>query len=85
MTNDEREQFLADVHVGVLAVAHDSGAPLAIPVWYRYRPGGVVEISTSASSVKVNVSASHRTGSTVRPTRSAPVRVRHRGWAGQLR
>jgi PPOX class probable F420-dependent enzyme len=53
MTTDEREQFLADVHIGVLAVAQDGGAPLAVPVWYRYRPGGVVEISTSASSVKV--------------------------------
>lgn len=53
MTTDERERFLADVHIGVLAVAHEDGAPLAIPVWYRYRPGGVVEISTSASSIKV--------------------------------
>ena len=54
MTTDERDQFLADVHIGVLAVAQDGGAPLAIPVWYRYQPGGVVEISTAASSVKVN-------------------------------
>jgi PPOX class probable F420-dependent enzyme len=54
MTTDEREQFLADVHIGVLAVAHGNGAPLAIPVWYRYRSGGVVEISTSATSVKVD-------------------------------
>jgi PPOX class probable F420-dependent enzyme len=53
MTTDEREQFVADVHIGVLAVAHNTGAPLAVPVWYRYQPGGVVEISTSASSVKV--------------------------------
>ena len=52
MTTDEREQFLADVHIGVLAVAHDGGVPLATPVWYRYQPGGVVEISTSESSVK---------------------------------
>jgi Pyridoxamine 5'-phosphate oxidase len=51
---DERETFLADVDVGVLAVAHHGGAPLAIPVWYRYRPGGTVEINTSASCVKVN-------------------------------
>ena len=53
MTTDEREQFLAGVHIGVLAVARDGEAPLAVPVWYRYRPGGGVEISTSASSIKV--------------------------------
>ena len=44
MTRDEREQFLAGVHVGVLSVASvDGGAPLAVPVWYVYQPGGPVK------------------------------------------
>ena len=40
MSKDEREAFLADVHVGVLIVERADSAPLASPVWYRYRPGG---------------------------------------------
>jgi nitroimidazol reductase NimA-like FMN-containing flavoprotein (pyridoxamine 5'-phosphate oxidase superfamily) len=44
MTEQERETFLADVHVGVLAVERDGLGPLAVPVWYRYDPGGDVEI-----------------------------------------
>lgn len=44
MTEQEREEFLADIHVGVLAVARDGAGPLAVPVWYRYEPGGDVQI-----------------------------------------
>jgi nitroimidazol reductase NimA-like FMN-containing flavoprotein (pyridoxamine 5'-phosphate oxidase superfamily) len=40
MTREERESFLTEVHVGVLAVEHAGRAPLAVPVWYDYRPGG---------------------------------------------
>jgi hypothetical protein len=41
MTVAERQAFLAQVHVAVLAVAGEDGrAPLAVPVWYDYRPGG---------------------------------------------
>ncbi len=52
MTTDERQAFLADLHVGVLAVERADGPPLAVPVWYRYSPGGVVELTTEAGSVK---------------------------------
>jgi nitroimidazol reductase NimA-like FMN-containing flavoprotein (pyridoxamine 5'-phosphate oxidase superfamily) len=44
MTEQERETFLADVHVGVLSVARDGLGPLTVPVWYRYEPGGDVLI-----------------------------------------
>jgi len=47
MTREEREQFLAGVHVGVLSVATaDGGSPLAVPVWYAYQPGGPVSVIT---------------------------------------
>jgi nitroimidazol reductase NimA-like FMN-containing flavoprotein (pyridoxamine 5'-phosphate oxidase superfamily) len=47
MTREEREQFLAGVHVGVLSVATaDGGSPLAVPVWYTYQPGGPVSVIT---------------------------------------
>src|SRR5687768_472216 len=52
MSRDERESFLADVHVGVLAVERSEGPPLVAPVWYRYTPGGVVEVLTERTSVK---------------------------------
>ena len=52
MTVEEREEFLAGVHVGVLAVERSDGPPLAVPVWYDYRPGGDLWILTPEDSVK---------------------------------
>lgn len=51
MTNDEREAFLAGVHVAILAVARGHGAPLAVPVWYLF-DGTELTISTEASTAK---------------------------------
>lgn len=52
MTSDEREQYLAGVHVGVIAVERADRAPLAVPVWYGYRPGGEVLRWTESDSLK---------------------------------
>ena len=52
MTKEERESFLADVHVGVISVAEDGHGPLAVPVWYSYEPGGEVRIITGRTSRK---------------------------------
>ena len=52
MTSEQRESFLADVHVGVLSVERSDGPPLAAPVWYRYQPGGDVELMTDGDSLK---------------------------------
>jgi PPOX class probable F420-dependent enzyme len=52
MTEDERETFLAALHVGVLGVERPDGPPLVLPVWYSYEPGGEVVVLTSASSLK---------------------------------
>ena len=53
MSQAEREQFLAEVHVGVLSVDAGPGSgPLAIPVWYGYEPGGPVSVSTDRSTLK---------------------------------
>lgn len=51
MTIEEREAFLADVHVGVLAVERPGQGPLAVPVWYQYEDGDVI-VQTSAASIK---------------------------------
>ena len=51
MTKDEREAFLADLHVGVLGINHGD-VPLAVPIWYDYEPGGDVWVLTSPDSIK---------------------------------
>jgi len=58
MSSAEREAFLADVHVGVLAVAAGQGrGPLTTPVWYSYQPGGLVTVTTGRSSSKARAIA----------------------------
>lgn len=53
MTQTEREEFLAEVHVGVLSVSAGEGqAPITTPVWYSYRPGGTVNLTTESHSRK---------------------------------
>ena len=38
MTPQERQEFLAEPHVGVLSVASDDDRPpLTVPLWYGYR------------------------------------------------
>jgi nitroimidazol reductase NimA-like FMN-containing flavoprotein (pyridoxamine 5'-phosphate oxidase superfamily) len=55
MTRAERESFLADVHVGILSVDDPGRAPLAVPVWYAYAPGGTVDVVTGGHSVKARL------------------------------
>lgn len=52
MTSAEREAFLAAVHVGVIAVERADRAPLSVPIWYGYSPGGEVLLWTEAGSLK---------------------------------
>ncbi len=52
MTREEREAFLAGVHVGVISIARPDRAPLTVPVWYGYTPGGEVYVITGATSRK---------------------------------
>ena len=44
MTKEEREAFLADVHVAVISVAEDGHGPLVVPISHSYQPGGEVRI-----------------------------------------
>lgn len=54
MSASEREAFLAEAHVGILSVADGADrAPLALPVWYLYEPGGEVTFITGRSSRKM--------------------------------
>ncbi len=54
MSREERQAFLAGLHVGVVSVADGGGrAPLTVPIWYRYEPGGAVTFVSGGSSRKV--------------------------------
>jgi nitroimidazol reductase NimA-like FMN-containing flavoprotein (pyridoxamine 5'-phosphate oxidase superfamily) len=57
MSADERERFLAGVHVGVIGVNDLRGqcAPLLVPVWYAYQPGGDLMVQTGRDSVKAQL------------------------------
>jgi nitroimidazol reductase NimA-like FMN-containing flavoprotein (pyridoxamine 5'-phosphate oxidase superfamily) len=53
MTEQERQDFLAEPHVGVLSVASDSNRPpLTVPVWYGYQPGGNISFFTGTQGRK---------------------------------
>ena len=52
MTQSEREQFLSELHVGVLGIERPDGPPLTVPVWYVYEPGGELWFLISPDSVK---------------------------------
>ena len=52
MSKDEREAFLADLHVGVISIERSDGPPLTVPIWYDYEPGGNVWITTGTDSQK---------------------------------
>jgi hypothetical protein len=50
----ERDEFLADVRVGVISVTApdpDRG-PLAVPIWYSFEPGEGVSVITERTSRK---------------------------------
>ncbi len=42
MTREERETFLAGLHVGVVSIEDPGRGPLTAPVWYAYDGGEVV-------------------------------------------
>ncbi|MFH8467593.1 pyridoxamine 5'-phosphate oxidase family protein [Streptomyces sp. NPDC017991] len=53
LTREEREKFLAEPHIAALAVDAGAGrAPLTLPIWYQYEPGGDVWILTGLNSRK---------------------------------
>ena len=52
MTKQEREAFLADVHVGVISIAEVGRGPLTVPIWYNYEAGGEIRIMTGRESRK---------------------------------
>ena len=52
MSVEEREAFLADLHVGIIGIERSDGPPLTVPIWYDYVPGGEVWVLTDGDSLK---------------------------------
>ena len=53
LSKQEREQFLAEPHIGALSVVErPDRAPLTIPIWYQYTPGGELWVLSEAASRK---------------------------------
>ena len=72
MTKQEREAFLADVHVGVISIAEVGRGPLTVPIWYNYEPGGELRIMTGRESRKGSLLAGAGRFSLCAQTESPP-------------
>jgi hypothetical protein len=57
LSRGEREQFLSELHVGVVTLADGERGPLASPVWYTYEPGGDVVFCTRQETRKARLLA----------------------------
>jgi hypothetical protein len=54
MSVEERETFLGEARVGILAVDEPGRGPLAVPIWYRYLDG-VIELGIDGRSLKARL------------------------------
>lgn len=53
LSRAEREEFLAEPRIGALGVAAGADrAPVVVPIWYAYEPGGDVWVVTPTDSRK---------------------------------
>lgn len=48
MSKQERDDLLAALDVAVLAVERPDGPPLVFPIWYRYTPGELAMLNSTA-------------------------------------
>jgi nitroimidazol reductase NimA-like FMN-containing flavoprotein (pyridoxamine 5'-phosphate oxidase superfamily) len=72
MKKQEREAFLADVHVGVISIPEPGRGPLTVPVWYSYEPGGDLRVVTGRTSRKGRLMAQSDRLSLCAQTETAP-------------
>lgn len=49
MSKSEREAFLAEVHIGVLAIENPGTGPLTVPLWYMVQDGDVLLLMDGGS------------------------------------
>ncbi len=85
MTKQEREAFLADLHVGVISIEEPGRGPLTVPIWYDYQPGGELWIITDRGSRKGKAPGGGRALQPLRPDGDRPLQVRDRRGTDRLR
>jgi nitroimidazol reductase NimA-like FMN-containing flavoprotein (pyridoxamine 5'-phosphate oxidase superfamily) len=73
MTEQERQAFLAGVHVGVISIESADGPPLSAPIWYDYQPGRGVRVITGKDSRKGRALARARRFSLVAQSEEPPL------------
>src|SRR3954469_12322234 len=66
-SEDERQAFLAGVHIGVISIERQDGPPLTVPIWYGYERGGNVWVTTGTDSLKTQAAAQ---GAALQPLRA---------------
>jgi nitroimidazol reductase NimA-like FMN-containing flavoprotein (pyridoxamine 5'-phosphate oxidase superfamily) len=52
MTTEEKQTFMADLHVGVIGLNDPGQGPLTVPIWYDYTAGGDLWFITGMNSRK---------------------------------
>ena len=55
MNIEEREAFLAEVHVAIISIPESGRGPLTVPVWYAFVPDGEFHIWTGGNSRKARL------------------------------
>lgn len=72
MSKDEREQYLADLHVGVISMPDPDAGPLTAPIWYDYQPDRGLWVLISPTSRKGKLAAVGKRISLVAQSESMP-------------
>ena len=54
MSDAECDAFLLEIRLGNLAVSRRDKGPLLVPIWYRYTPGGTIDMCMGARSAKAH-------------------------------
>jgi nitroimidazol reductase NimA-like FMN-containing flavoprotein (pyridoxamine 5'-phosphate oxidase superfamily) len=57
MSREERETFLAGLHVAIVGISTPNRGPVLVPIWYFYEPGGEVSFLTEKDSKKTDLLA----------------------------
>ena len=73
MTKEERDAFLADLHVGVISIEQGDRPPLTVPIWYDYSPDVGLWVVTGANSLKGQALQKSGRFSLVAQTETPPV------------
>lgn len=55
LTQEQKEAFLGELHVGVLSIARENRGPLTAPIWYCYKPGGDLWVMIGRNSLKAKL------------------------------